>query len=86
MFRSDIYDYSDSYFVLKGRIITTDPNNDNIRNKKLTFKNNTLIRLCIPKINNTFIDDADAVNFVTPNYNLSRHTDNYSMKSKSLFN
>ena len=86
MFRSDICDYSDSYIVLKTRIITTDTHNDNIRNKKLTFKNSTPIRLCIPKINNTFIEDADVVDFVTSNYTLSWHSGNYSMKSRGFFN
>ena len=86
MFRSDICDYSGSYIVLKVRIITTDTHNDNIKNKKLTFKNNTPIRLCIPKINNTFIDNADVLDFVTSNYNLLWHSGNYSTKSGGLFN
>ena len=37
---SDLFDYSDVYIVVKGRISVTGTNNANKRNKKLTFKNN----------------------------------------------
>ena len=37
---SDVFDYSDVYIVVKGRISVTGTNNANKRNKKLTFKNN----------------------------------------------
>ena len=39
MLRSDLYDYSDAYIVLKGRISVTGTNTDNKRNKKGSFKN-----------------------------------------------
>ena len=47
MLRSDLWDYSDAYIVVKGRISVTDTNNANKRDKKLTFKNNAPFRLCI---------------------------------------
>ena len=46
MLRSNLYDYSDSYIVVKGRISVRGANNTNTRNKKLTFKNNTPFRSC----------------------------------------
>ena len=57
MLRSDLWDFSDVYIVVKGRINVTDTNNANKRDKKLTFKNNAPFRLCISKINNTFVGD-----------------------------
>ena len=57
MLRSDLWDYSDAYIVVKGRISVTDTNNANKRDKKLTFKNDAPFRLCIWKNNNTFVGD-----------------------------
>ena len=47
MLRSDLWDYSDAYIVVKGRISVRDTNNANKRDKKLNFKNNAPFRLCI---------------------------------------
>ena len=47
MLRSDLYDYSDAYIAVKGRIGATGIDNANRRNKKLTFKNNAPFRSCI---------------------------------------
>ena len=58
MLRSDLCDFSDAYFVVKGKITVTDPNND-AYNKKLAFKNNAPFVSCISKINNTLIDNAE---------------------------
>ena len=57
MLRSDLWDYSDAYIVVKGRISVRDTNNANKRDKKLTFKNNAPFRLCIWKNNNTSVGD-----------------------------
>ena len=46
MLRSNLYDYSDPYIVVKGRISVRGANNTNTRNKKLTLKNNTPFRSC----------------------------------------
>ena len=43
MLRSNLYDYSDAYIVVKGRIRVTGTNDANRRNKKLTFTNNALL-------------------------------------------
>ena len=41
---------------------------------------------CISKINNTLIDNAEDLNIVMPMYNLLEYSDDYSMKSGSLWN
>ena len=86
MLRSDLYDYSHAYIVLKGRISVTGTNNANRRNKKLTFKNNAPFRSCITKINNTFIYNAEDLHIVMWMYNLLEYSDNYSVISGSLWN
>ena len=59
MLRSDLCDYSNAYIVVKGTIIVEGTNDAKKRNKKLTFKNNAPFRLCILKINNTLIGNAE---------------------------
>ena len=68
MLRSDC-DYSDVYIVVKGRISVTGTDTTNRRNKKLTFKNNAPFRSRISKVNNTFLDNAEDLDIVTPMYN-----------------
>ena len=63
MLWSDLCDYSDAYIVVKERISVTGNNASNRRNKKLTFKDNTPFRSCISNINNTFIDNAEDLDF-----------------------
>ena len=86
MLRSDLWDYSDTYIAVKGRVTVIDTNNAFTRNQKLNFKNSGPFRLCISKINNIFIDNADGLNIITHMYNLLEYTDNYSMISKCLWN
>ena len=59
MLRSNLCDYSDAYIVGKGIIFATDTNNDNRRNKKLTFNNNAPFSSHITNINDTVIGNAD---------------------------
>ena len=70
MLRSNLFDYSDAYIVVKGRISVWGINDANKRNKKLTFKNNASFRLCILKISNTFIGNAEDFDIVMRMYNL----------------
>ena len=79
-------DYSVTCIVVKRRISITDAINANNINKKLAFKNNAPFRSCIPKINNTFIKNAEDFDIVMPMYNLLEFKDNYSMISESLWN
>ena len=54
------------------------------RNK--TFENNAPFRSCISKINNTFIGNTEDLDIVMAIYNLLEYSDNYSMKSGTLWN
>ena len=49
MLRSDFYDYSESYVILKRIISATCNNGANRGNNKLIFKNNSAFRSCIKK-------------------------------------
>ena len=86
MLRSDMWDHSDAYIIVKGITIAKGTNNVNRRNKKLTFKNNATFMSRISKINNTFIDKAEDPDAVMPMYNLLKYIDNYIMTSGSLWN
>ena len=86
MLRSYICGYSDAYIVVKGRLTVDRDNDSKERNKELTFKNNSPFRSCIPKINNTFVDNAGDLDIVISMYNLLEYSGNYSMTSGSLWN
>ena len=76
MLQSDLCDFSDEHIVVKGTITVTNPNTD-AHNKKLAFKNNIPLISCIPKINNTLIDNAEDLDIVIPMYNLLEYSKNY---------
>ena len=84
MLRSDLYDYSDAYIVVKGRISVRGNDNANRINKTITFKNNIPFRLCISKVNNTFVDNTEDLSIVMLIYNLLKYSDNYSMKYENI--
>ena len=83
MLRSDLYDFSDAYIVMKGKITVTNPKNDAC-DKKLAFKNNAPFVSCVSKINNTFIDNAEDLDVAIPMYNLLEYSKNYS-KTTGVF-
>ena len=60
-----------------------DENRDR-KNRQLILKNNAPFILCITKINNEFIEDAD--NIVMPMYNLLEYSKNYRKTIGSLYN
>ena len=47
MLRSDLYNYSDSYIVVKGATTVGGDNDAKTRNKKLIIKNNAPFPSCI---------------------------------------
>ena len=77
MLNSNLRDYSNAYIVVKGRISVTGTDNLNRRNKNLTFKNNVPFKPYISKLNNTFIDNAEALAIVMLMYNLLRYNNNF---------
>ena len=71
MLRSNLYDYSDVYIVVKRKVnVKAIPNTD-VDRKNVAFKNNAPFRSCIKKINSKLIDKAEDLNIVMPMYNLS---------------
>ena len=86
LLRSDLCDYSDSFIVVKGTVSITGINDNNKRNKEITFKNNAPLKSSITKINNKYIDCAEDFNIVMSMYNFLEYSDNYSMTSGSLWN
>ena len=76
MLRSDLYDYSDAYIVVKGTITVVRPDNAK-RNKATAFKNNAPFINCISKINGIKTDNAEDLDVVMPMYNLLEYSKNY---------
>ena len=83
MLRSDLCDFSNAYFVVKGTITVTKPDNAK-GNKKITFKNNAPFMNCISKINAIKIDNAEDLNVVMPMYNLLEYSKKYKKTTGSL--
>ena len=91
MLRSNLCDYADSYILVKGTItITGEGDNaaaeqEDERDKGVTFKNCAPFTKCISRINNTDIDNAHDIDIVMPMCNLIEHNDNYSKTSGTLW-
>ena len=75
LLRSDLWDYSDAYIVVKGTITVTDSDNAK-RNKSVAFKNNAPFINCIPKINGVQIGDAEDLDVVMSTSNLLEYSKN----------
>ena len=91
MLKSSLYDYSDAYVHVKGKItITGEGDNDTAkradeRNKGVAFKNCAPFTICISEINNTQIDSCKDIDVIMPMYNLIECSDNYAKTSGSLW-
>ena len=90
MLKSSLYDYSDAYILVKGRITITGAGADatarqaDERDKGVVSKNCAPFTNCIGEINNTQIDNAKDIDIVMPMYNLIEYSDNYAKTSGSL--
>ena len=91
MLKSSLYDCSDAYIHVKGKItVTGEEDNDaakraDERNKGVAFKNCAPITSCISEINNTQIDNCKDIDIIMPMYNLIEYSDNYAKTSGSLW-
>ena len=91
MLKSSLYDYSDAYFLVKGRITITGAGADaaarreDEREKSVAFKNCALFTNCISEVNNTQVDNAKDIDIVMSMYNLIEYSDNYAKTSGSLW-
>ena len=81
MLRSSLYDYRDTYILVKGTITVTNTATQGQKNngpmKKVIFKNCAPFTRYIIRINNTQVGDAQYIAVVMPMYNLIRYGDNY---------
>ena len=59
MLRSDLFDFSDVYIVVKREVTVTGGSNSSRKNRPLAFKSDNPFISCISKINNTLIDNAE---------------------------
>ena len=86
MLRSNLFDYSDAYIVVKERITIEGDNPINRRNKKLSFQNIAPFRPCISEINRQMQTNAEDLDIVMRMYNLLEYSEIYSMTPGSLWN
>ena len=84
MLKSSLYDYSDAYILVKGRITTITEKGvgaaarqANERGREVIFKNCAPFRYCIRKINNTQLDNSKDLDVVMPMHNLIEYSNNY---------
>ena len=84
----DYCDDKGTIVVVKGTITVEADNYEHKRNKSLTLalKNNSPFIVCISKVNNVLIDNAEGLDMVIPMYNLIEYIKNYSKISRSLWN
>ena len=91
MLRSNLFDYSDAYILVKGTVtgngVVNGAENEILRrNRPLILKNNAPFVSCMTKINNEFIEDADDLDIVMPMYSLLEYSKNYRKTIGSLYN
>ena len=68
---NDLCDFNDAYIVVTGKIIATNPgNDDNVYNRKVSLKNSAAFFNCTLQINSQLIEDAQDSDIVIPMYNL----------------
>ena len=91
MLKSSLYDYSDAYILVKGKITITGAGVDvaarqgDERDKGVAFKNCVPFTICISQINNTEIDNCNDIDILMPMYNLREYSDNYAKTSGNLW-
>ena len=91
MLKSILYDYSDAYIIVKGRITITGAGPDAAarqtgeRDKGVVFKNCASFINCKTEVNNAEIDNAEDIDIVMPMCNLIEYSDSYVKTSGSLW-
>ena len=91
MLKSILFDYSNAYIIVEGKITITGAGADaaaretDERNKGVVFKNCARFINRKSEVNNAEIDNAKDIDIVMPMYNLIEYSDNYSKTSGSLW-
>ena len=80
MLNASLYDYSDAYTLVEGRItvvgqVANDTSLAVDRNDKVIFKNWALFTSCMSNIQNAEVDNAEDLDIVMPMYNLLKYGD-----------
>ena len=80
MLNASLYDYSDAYTLVEGRItvvgqVANDKSLAVYRNDKVIFKNWSLFTSCMSNIQNAEVDNAEDLDIVMPMYNLLKYGD-----------
>ena len=85
MLRSDLCDFSDAYFVVKGIVtVSVDERDRDEMKRHVILKNNAPFDSCISKINGVLVENAQDLDIVMLMYNLLEYSKNYSKTSASL--
>ena len=89
--KSSLYDYSDAYIHVKGKITITREGNKEAarhadeRNKDVAFKSCAPFTCYFSEINNTQTDNCKDIDIIMSMYNLIEYSDNYAKTSGSLW-
>ena len=84
--RNDLCDFNDAYIVVPGKITATNPGNDDVYNRKVSFKNSAPFFNCTPRINSQLIEDAQDLDIVIPMYDLLYYSRNFRKTTRSFWN
>ena len=85
--RNDLCDFNDAFIVVTGKITARNPgNDDNVYNRKVSFKNSASFFNCTLKINSQLIEDAQDLDIVIPMYNLLYYSKNFRKTTGSFWN
>ena len=87
MLKSELYDSSDTYIVVKSTIdlLAAAGNENDQAEKNVAFKNNAPFKSGISKIKGTLTDKAEDFFIVTLTYNILEYSQNYFMPSRRLW-
>ena len=85
--RNDLCDFNGAYIVVTGKIVATNPgNDDNVYNRKVSFKNSAPFFNCTLKINSQLIEDTQDLDIVIPMYNLLYYSKDFRKTRGSFWN
>ena len=85
--RNALCDFNDAYIVVTGKITITNPrNDDDVYNRKVSFKNSAPFFNCPIRINSQLIEDAQILDIVIPMYSLLYYSKNFRKTTGSFWN
>ena len=85
--RNDLCDFNNAYIVVTGKItVTNRGNDDNVYNRKVSFKNSAPLFNCMLRINSQLIEDAQDLDIVIPMRNLLYYSKTFRKTTRSFWN